>query len=80
MPSNNQVLHLWRVDIRPLRAVTAERRPFCWHVASTSSLDEKKVVDEAMKRFTPIWWAGHIITGLEYIGDLHVIEGSPLHE
>jgi hypothetical protein len=74
-----EVLHLWRVDIRKLNPARDEWGPFSWHIA-TSSEDESVAVHQARGRFTPEWWDEHIITAVEKIGKLHIIDGCNLFE
>jgi len=74
-----EVLNLWRVDLRGLGYNKHSRTAFTMHVASRSS-NERDVVKELRNRFEPKWWDDNIVTGLEEIGNLHMIDGIPLYE
>lgn len=78
MPSY-YVLNLWQIRCRRLGLIAAERSPFSLHIATKES-SEKTVVAKIKQRFTPQWWEGVLITDVEQVGRLHMIEDKPLYE
>jgi hypothetical protein len=77
MPS--EVLYLWRVEIRALGITKEQKFTFCWHIATSASI-ETEVVRQARSRFAGEWWNGFIITAVQEIGKLHIIDGCNLFE
>ena len=75
-----EVLNLWRLDIRSLGLCKTERGSMSWYLATKEMHSEKNVIAEAKKRFTSTWWDEHIITAIEYVGKLVMIDGTPLYE
>ena len=68
------MLRLFRITTRGL-GFTKDRRQEFSIVVACMSINEKDAVKLARAAYCPDWWEDHIITGVEYVGELNAAEG-----
>jgi hypothetical protein len=70
---------LWCVTIKGL--LLSDSCSFEWHVVPLDvNADAVSVKREVYRRFSKEWWEEHIVTDIEKIGSVHVLDGVCLYD